>query len=43
VRIVRGELQAHEEALLDHADHERDYLGHGRGGAAVATLPRRAR
>lgn len=43
VRIVRGELQMQEESLLDHAEHE-DYLGrYAHGGAAVATLPRRAR
>jgi carbon storage regulator CsrA len=44
VRIVRGELQLHEENLLDHAEHESDYMGrYAHGGAAVATLPRRAR
>ena len=35
VRIVRGELQLHEE-MEDHDDYHSS-----RGGAAVATLPRR--
>jgi carbon storage regulator len=43
VRIVRGELRTHEHAM-DHEEVEHDFAGrYGRGGAAVATLPRRAR
>ena len=38
VRIVRGELQLHEE------NEEHEVYGHAtRGGTAVATLPRRSR
>jgi carbon storage regulator len=38
VRIIRGELQLHDD---HYAEAEPDYAGHFGGGTAVATLPRR--